>query len=180
MSVRRVRAVLGVLLASLLLVGLTAGAASARGGTGGGGGGGTPTPVPGSTCATAVVTNTGQTVRDFKQPDIKVNVENCGTDAVTVAVTVTETASAWYPVCASPVADPTTLTLAAKQKVSIAFPTFRGPCGYRDNRSFDVIWSTFAFQGHNLVVTPIDVATGLPLATGTWFSWQDCLNCGGV
>jgi hypothetical protein len=119
-------------------------------------------------------------VRDFKMPDIKYNLENCGTQPIAVTVTVTEVDSAWSVVCPSPVAAPVHVSLALKQKSSGTAPTYRGPCGFADNRSYTVINSVSAFQGHNLVVTATDDATGNVLGAGSWFSWQDCLFCGGV
>ena len=158
--------------AAALLATIGAPSALAKGGAAGGG--------TAPTCAAVVVTNTGQTVRDFKQPDIKFNLENCSTTPANVTVTVSEAPSAWYPVCASPVAAPVQFALASRQKLSSTLPTFRGPCGFADNRSLVVINSTFAFQGHNLVLTVTDDATGAVLGVSNWFSWQDCLLCGGV
>ena len=59
-------------------------------------------------------------------------------------------------------------------------PTDRGSCGCADNRSSTVINAVSAFQGHNLVVTATDDATGNVLGAGSWFSRQDCLFCGGA
>jgi hypothetical protein len=154
--------------------------AGARGGAVGGGAAGGGGAMPTGPCASIVVTNTGQTVRDFKQPDIKFNLENCGTTALDVTITQLEASSAWYPVCAAALPAPVTTSLAAKAKVSLTSPTFRGPCGFADNKSLTVIWSTFAFQGHNVYLTVTDNSTGAVLATSSWFSWQDCLLCGGV
>jgi hypothetical protein len=139
------------------------------GGGGGGGGGGTPNaPV----CAQVSVTKTGQTVKNFNQPDIKYNLSNCGTTALNVTVSVVETSSAWSGACASPVAAPVQMALAVNQKVSSSFPTFRGPCGFTGPVNGVLVQGINRWQGHNLMVIVTNDADGTVLGSG-FFSWQD-------
>lgn len=138
------------------------------GGGGGGGGGGTGAPV----CALVTVTNTGQTVKNFNQPDIKYNLVNCGTTALNVTVSVVETFSSWSDPCPSPVAAPVQASLAVKQKVSGSFPTYRGPCGFTGPVNGVLVQGVNRWQGHNLLVVVTNNADGAVLSTG-FFAWQD-------
>ena len=145
-------------------------AKGAAGGGGGGGGGG----VPAATCAAIVVTNNAQTVRNLVMPDIKYNLENCGTDNLSVTVTVSEWASSWSVLCPSPVATPVQLSLAANQKVSGTFPVYRGPCGFTGPVNGVLVQGTNRWQGHNLMLTVTNDADGAVLSSSP-FSWQDAV-----
>jgi hypothetical protein len=135
----------------------------------GGGGGGTPGV---AVCASVTVTNSGQTVKNFVQPDIKYNLENCGTSALNVTVSVVETASSWSGPCPSPVAAPVSLGLASKQKLSSTFPTYRGPCGFTGPVNGVLVQGVNRWQGHNLMVVVTNDADGAVLSS-SFFSWQD-------
>lgn len=164
------------LLVGAVVLGFGSSAAFARGGGGGGGGGGTtPSAAP---CAKATVTNTGQTVRHQVMPDLKYNLENCSAGAETVTVTVTEAPGFLSVSCPSPVAAPAVFTLNAGQKLSPTFPVYRGPCGHRSPSDQTIVQGINAWQGHNLLLTVTDTASGTVLATSTWFSWQDVYNPG--
>lgn len=140
----------------------------ATGGGGGGGGGTTGTPV----CALVTVTNSGQTVKNLQQPDIKYNLENCGTTALNVTVSVVEVASAWSTLCPSPVAAPVQFALDVKVKLSSSFPTYRGPCGFTGPVNGTLVQGYNRWQGHNLMVVVTNDADGVVLST-SFFSWQD-------
>lgn len=142
---------------------------AAGGGGGGGGGGGTTTS---SRCATLVVTNNPQSVRRSVMPDIKYNVENCGTEALSVTLSIVETAGFLSELCPSPVADPVAIDLAAKQKLSLTAPVFRGPCGTTGPVNGTLVQGTNRWQGHNLLLTLTDNVTGVVYGTAP-FNWQD-------
>ena len=139
-------------------------------GAGGGGGGG----IPAATCASVVVTNNPQTVRNLVMPEIKYNLENCGTDNLAVTETVSEWASAWSVLCPSPVASPAQFTLAANQKISSTFPVYRGPCGFTGPVNGVLVQGTNRWQGHNLMLTVTNDADGAVLSQSS-FSWQDAV-----
>ncbi len=141
----------------------------ARQAKGGGGGGGTV-----ATCAAVVVTNNAQTVRNLVMPEIKYNLENCGTDAVAVTVTVSEWASAWSTLCPSPVAAPVQFALASNQKVSSTFAVYRGPCGFTGPVNGVLVQGFNRWQGHNLMLTVTNDADGAVLSQSS-FSWQDAV-----
>ncbi len=125
-------------------------------------------------CANITVLNTGASVRKAVMPDIKYSVEGCGTSAATVTVSVKESASSWSTVCPSPVAAAMQYTLAPKQKIVATAPVYRGGCGFSSNVNGVLVQSTYAWQGHNLVLTVTDNATGAVLSSG-FYSWQDVL-----
>jgi hypothetical protein len=118
------------------------------------------------------VTNNGQTVRHAVMPDIKYNLVNCGGEALAVTVTVTEIAGFLSVLCPSPVAPAATFALAAGAHLTQSAPTFRGPCGFTSNVNGVLIDGVNRFQGHNLLLTATDDATGAVLSSG-FFSWQD-------
>lgn len=130
-----------------------------------------PVPVP-AVCATVTVTNTGQTVKNFNQPEIKYNVANCGSTALNVTVSVIETTSAWSEPCPSPVAAPVKMALGVNAKVSSSFPTYRGPCGFTGPVNGTLVQGVNRWQGHNLLVLVTNDADGAVLGSG-FFSWQD-------
>jgi hypothetical protein len=147
---------------------LSTDAALARNGAGGGGGG---APAA-ARCATLVVANNGQTVRNRAMPDVKYSLQSCGTDALSVTVTVRETAGFLSVLCPSPVAPPRTVALGSAQKLSLTASVLRGPCGYAGSQSSVLVNSSQAWQGHNLQLTATDDATGAVLSSAP-FSWQD-------
>lgn len=143
----------------------------------GGGGGGTGGGVGGATCATIVVTNSGQAVRQMKQPDIRYNLENCGTVDLNVTVTFTEFAGFLSDICPAPMPAPVSVALASKVKLSLSAPTYRGACGSTGPVNGTIVWGVNRWQGHNVLLTLTDDATGAVLGTG-FFSWQDVFAAG--
>ncbi|MEO8621696.1 MAG: hypothetical protein ABI625_11560 [bacterium] len=135
----------------------------------GGGGGGIPAP---SRCGSIVVTNNPQSVRRSVMPDIKFNVENCGTVALSLTVTITETEGFLSVLCPSPVASPISIALNAKQKVSATAPVYRGPCGTTGPVNGTFVDGSNRWQGHNLLLTLTDDATGVVYGSAP-FNWQD-------
>lgn len=137
-------------------------------------GGGTtqPTPPAVTTCAKVTVANSPQIVRNRAMPDIKFNLVNCGTQAVAATVTVTETAGIFSVSCPSPVAAPMPFALAPGQKQVATAPVFRGPCGMVSQTNSAIFQSPLMWQGHNLLLTLTDDATGAVLSTSA-FSWHD-------
>lgn len=87
-------------------------------------------------------------------------------------VTITEATGFLSTLCPSPVAAPASYALAGKQKVAASAPVYRGACGEVSPSNQTVIWSTNAWQGHNLLLTVTDDATGAVLSSA-FFSWQD-------
>ena len=159
-----------VLITAVLAASVTLGSASGALAKGGGGGG--TTPPPGTPCATLAITNNGQTVRNLSMPDLRYNLENCGSAPLAATVTFSEAPGFLSTICPAPTAPPASVTLAVKQKVSATAPVYRGACGEVSPSNQTVIWSTNAWQGHNVLVTVTDDATGSVLASA-WFSWQD-------
>lgn len=141
--------------------------ALARGGTGGGGGGGGTTG-----CLSIEVTNNGQIVRNGTAPTIKVLSQSCSGATAAATLTVTETASFFSGPCPSPVAAPVGVTLVPGSKRSTELPTSRGPCGIVSQSNLTIVPSPLAYQGHNLLVTLTDDATGAVLGSAP-FSWSD-------
>lgn len=146
----------------------------AKGG-GGGGGGGTTTPA--TRCATITVTNNPQSVRHSVMPDIKYNIENCGSVAVTVTVSVVETAGFLSELCPSPVANPDSFSLPARQKLSATAPVFRSPCGTTGPVNGTLVQGINRWQGHNLLLTLTDNETGVVYGSAP-FNWQDVFSPG--
>jgi hypothetical protein len=146
----------------------------------GGMGGGAPaggTPAPATRCARITVTNNGQTVRHAIMPDIKYNLDNCGSVAIAVTVTVTEVPGFLSAICPSPVALPLRVTLAASKRLSATLPVYRGGCGMTSNVNGTVVQGGNAWQGHNLQLSVTDDSTGNVLSTA-FFSWQDAVGQG--
>lgn len=146
-----------------------AGSLFAKGGGGGGGGGGT---APASRCATITVTNNPQSVRRSIMPDIRYNIENCGSENLSVTVSIRETAGFLSELCPSPVADPVVIAVATKQKLSETAPVFRGPCGTTGPVNGTPIDGINRWQGHNLLLTLTDNETGVVYGSVP-FNWQD-------
>jgi hypothetical protein len=149
---------------------LTTDALFAKGGGGGGGGGGGATSP--SRCATLVITNNPQSVRRSVMPDIKYNIENCGTAPLTVRLSIVETTGFLSELCPSPVADAVLIELATKQKLSATAPVFRGPCGTTGPVNGTPVDGINRWQGHNLLLTLTDDTTGIIYGTAP-FNWQD-------
>ena len=94
-----------------------------------------------------------------------------------LTVTISETAGFLSVLCPSPVAAPVQYRLSAKQKLSATAPVYRGPCGMSSNVNGVLVQGINAWQGHNLLVTVTNNATGAVLSSSP-FSWQDILNPG--
>jgi hypothetical protein len=149
----------------------------AKGAGGGGGGGGGGTVTPGSSCATITVTNNPQSVRHLVMPDIKYDLENCGSTDLSVTVSIQETAGFLSELCPSPLAPPVIIALAPKQKLSETAPVFRGPCGMTGPVNGTLVEGENRWQGHNLLLTLTDNATGVVYGSAP-FSWQDVFAAG--
>jgi len=171
-TVRRAGKPAALLVVAAAALSIATPAAFAKGG-GGPGTAPTPTPAPNpAACATVSVVNNGQIVRNQSMPAIKFNVQSCSSRSVATTITVTETSGVFSTVCPSPVAAPAPLLLAPTQKVALSAPVYRGACGMVSQTNPTIVWSPLAWQGHNLLVTITDDATGVVLSSAP-FSWSD-------
>lgn len=130
-------------------------------------------PTTPSACAPITVTNSGRIVKNrTSPPDIKFTVNNCTGQPTAATVTISEGAGLLAALCPSPVAAPVQLTLAGGQKVAGSAPAYRASCGWYSQTSTILMQGTSAWQGHNMLVTLTDDATGAVLGTST-YTWKD-------
>lgn len=130
-------------------------------------------PTAPAACTPIAVTNSGKIVKNRVAPgDMKFNVVNCATAPRNATVTITEGPGLLAATCPSPVAAPVHLALAAGQKVAASAPAYRASCGWYSQTTTILVQGTSAWQGHNMLLTVTDDATGAVLGSST-FTWKD-------
>lgn len=158
-----------VLMAAAVAAACVAGAGEAAAARGGGGAA-TPSTA-GAPCGAIVVANDGQTVRNpLIMPTVKYTVTSCAGAPLAATVTFIETPGYLSEPCPAPMADPAPVSLPAGGKVVSEAWVGRSSCGL--GSAGQIIASPFGRQGHNILLTLTDDATGAVLSTAS-FSWSD-------